>query len=116
MKRVLALFVLMSAAVQAQELTDTWKQLSDYRVVSGAKATVVGIGSVQALYTSYRFAKATANVFGDTRTLFAWNSDAWDKWNDLIGNSAATIGLLYMASKLGWEYFPGFAKHALAIK
>lgn len=107
---------MLTSAVHAQDLTDTWKELSQYRVVSGVKAGVVGLGTVQAGYTCWLCAKATAKVFNDNRTLFAWNGDAWNKWNDLVGNGAATFGLLYASAKLGWEYFPVYAKHALAIK
>ncbi len=116
MKRVLALLVFMSGAVHAQELSETWKQLSQYRVVSGVKAGVVGIGAVQMVYTSWLCAQETGRLFSSDPSLFGWDKPAREKWNKLIGSSAATVGLLYMASKLGWEYFPGYAKHALAIK
>lgn len=116
MKRVLLGCLFLTSTLQAKELSDTWKELSEYRVVSGLKAGVSGVGAIQSLYTGWVFAKNFGTVFNDSRPLVAFNKDAWGKWTDLIGNGAATVGLLYIAAKLGWECFPVYAKHALAIK
>ncbi len=116
MKRVLMVFVFVTGSLHAQDLSDTWTQLSQYRVVSGVKAGVTGIGAVHMLIGSYVAARSTADVLRAGKSFFAYNKDAWNNWNELIGGCAATFGLLYAGSKLGWEYFPGYVRHALAIK
>lgn len=117
MKKLLALIIFTAAAsLQADGLSQAWDDLGQYRVVSGVKATVAGIGTVHAVLYAYKAAQATAGVFSDNRPMLKWDKQAWEKWNEVIGGSVCTLGMLYVGAKLGWECFPIYTKHALAIR
>jgi hypothetical protein len=115
MKRIVLASVLLTGSLYAQDLSETWRQLSQYRAVSGVKAGVTGIGAVQSAYTAWVFGRVTMSHLQDARPFFSWSQASYDKWNDIIGCGAAVFGLLYATSKLGWEYFPEYVKHALKI-
>jgi len=101
--------------VQAKDLSEAWNELSQYRVMSGAKAGVLSVGTYQTVRISWVFAKATAGVFSDGRPLFALDEQALNKWGSLMWNGASVLGFAYAAKLLG-EKIPAYAKHALAIK
>jgi hypothetical protein len=113
MKRVVALVIFTLGSAQASDLSQAWKDLSRYRVVSGIKAVVVGFAAVHAAHQGWKAGKNTLEVLKsspDKPSLFSW-----DRGNEAVGNTVLTLGMFYVAGILTWDYFPGYTKHALAL-
>lgn len=115
MKRIVLASALLTGSLHAEGLYDAVNQLSEYRAVSGIKAVGAGIGAIQTANTAWVFGKVMMAHLQDQRPLCAINKDCYNKWTDTIGCGAAVFGLLYATTKLGWEWFPKYARHALKI-
>jgi len=111
MKKLLLACLVTATSIQATDLAEAWKQFSAYRVVSGAKAVVVGVGTYQAASLSYTGLKNLGNTISNTEP---WTS--LEKGKKIIRCSVFAGGMAYVVYKLGWDYFPVYARHALALK
>lgn len=105
--------LLLGTGVSQAAVNDTWKELNQYRAVSGLKAVIIGFVAAHATLKSWESGKTTARLLsdsGDPRSIFSVN-----RGNEIAGHAVVTLGMGYMAYMLSFDYLPKYLKHALAL-
>ena len=106
MKRLLLGSLLFVAPLKAEEINDTWKELSKYRPVSAIKAA----GTVGLMYYSALAMKKHAD-----ESYKALNTNNQDFYL-AVREAVPAGGMTYVTWVLFWDYLRPQLKHALAIK
>ena len=110
MKRILAVMLLMTATVQANDLSEAWNNLGrKHRVVSGAKAVLVGGLAYEAICATFLHGKVAFNRIGDSGD---WKRE---KIEDIAYEGVIAGSTFYAAYYLGYHFLPAHLKHALAM-
>ena len=106
MKRLLLASLFFVAPLKAEEINDTWKELSKYRPVSAIKAA----GTLGLMYYSALAMKKHSDEA--YRALSNNNQDFYLATREAV----PAVGMSYVTWTLFWDYLRPQLKHALAIK
>ena len=112
-KRIVAVLFLTLSSAQANDLAQSWKEFSKYRVVSGIKGAVAVIAALHAGHHSWQAGKLAFHKISDStdnRSVLSW-----DRGNEILGYSVVSLSLAYTTKVLLWDYLPDYARHALKL-
>ncbi len=115
MKRFLAIVLLVTASVQANDLSDAWKKFGkNSRIASGVKAIVVATGiaaSARAVLSHTPDAAKSAKRAWDNSSLEELYKRDGFADHAIIAGATGYVGLVLL-----YYYLPEHVKHALAMK
>lgn len=112
MKRFFALALLVTASVQANDLSDAWHNVGkSSRIASGVKALAAGVGTLAAVREVIRHTPMVGSALKE-----AVNAKNVVLLKDSFATSVVIAGsTLYTAYVLGYHYFPKHIKHAFNV-
>jgi hypothetical protein len=105
MKKLFLVALLSTASLQAADLSEAWKKINSYRIVSGIKAALfLGAASATAYHAVTVHADKMIDGFKNVEPV------------TVINDGALTLGLLYASFYFTVDHFWPNLKHAFAIK
>lgn len=110
MKKLLAILLFTGSMLQANDISDSWRNFGkNSRVASLFKAVVVGLLVIESTRASFDHGKKMFDIAG--------NKEDWSKkWQGFLREGVVTGSTAGTAFTLGYYFFPEHVKHAFAIQ